>query len=52
MAAVLACGPDAVLSHWSAAALWGLADNVQNGRIDVTAPNRRGRQPKGIPGAS
>src|SRR5687768_3070443 len=24
MAAVLACGPDAVLSHRSAAALWGL----------------------------
>jgi very-short-patch-repair endonuclease len=24
MAATLACGPDAVLSHWSAAGLWGL----------------------------
>jgi very-short-patch-repair endonuclease len=48
MAAVLACGPDAVLSHWSAAVLWGLADGAQHRRIDVTAPNRRGRQPKGI----
>lgn len=27
MAAVLACGPNAVLSHWSAAALWGIRAN-------------------------
>jgi very-short-patch-repair endonuclease len=47
MAAVLACGPGAVLSHRSAAALWGL--RVDRRRvIDVTAPNRRGRIPKGI----
>ena len=26
MAAVLACGPDAVLSHRSAAALWGFGE--------------------------
>jgi predicted transcriptional regulator of viral defense system len=38
MAAVLGCGPGAVLSHHSAAALWGIG----NGRelIHVTAPRR------------
>lgn len=47
MGAVLACGPGALLSHRSSAALWGLR---RDGRasIDVTAPNRRGRQPRGI----
>jgi very-short-patch-repair endonuclease len=35
MAAVLACGPDAVLSHHSAAALWGMR---QSDRIEVTRP--------------
>jgi predicted transcriptional regulator of viral defense system len=44
MAAVLACGPDAVLSHRSAAYLWGLVDGWDE-PIDVTAPNRRGRSP-------
>jgi very-short-patch-repair endonuclease len=46
MAAVLACGPDAALSHASAAALWGL----QRGEptvIDVTA-RRTGRKRPGI----
>jgi hypothetical protein len=47
MAAVLACGPEAVLSHRSAAALWGLREDSR-GRIDVTAPGRRGRIPVGI----
>jgi predicted transcriptional regulator of viral defense system len=47
MAAVLACGPDAVLSHRSAAYLWGLVDSWE-GPIDVTAPNRRGRSPDGV----
>lgn len=47
MAAVLACGPDAVLSHRSAADLLGLRENRQT-RIDVTAPGRRGRIPRGI----
>jgi very-short-patch-repair endonuclease len=47
MAAVLACGPGAVLSHRSAAALWGLRE-YPCASIDVTAPNRRGRIPKGI----
>jgi hypothetical protein len=35
MAAVLACGPDAVLSHRSAAELWGIGYE-EMGRIDVT----------------
>jgi predicted transcriptional regulator of viral defense system len=47
MAAVLACGPDAVLSHRSAAGLWGLRADTRS-RVDVTAPNRRGRAPAGI----
>jgi predicted transcriptional regulator of viral defense system len=47
MAAVLACGPGAVLSHRSAAYLWGLVDHWE-GPIDVTAPNRRGRSPDGV----
>lgn len=39
MAAVLASGPDAVLSHWSAAALWGLRPSSRT-RIDVTVARR------------
>ncbi|HEX3040639.1 MAG TPA: DUF559 domain-containing protein [Solirubrobacterales bacterium] len=37
MAAVRASGPDAVLSHWSAAALWGIRPNSRS-VIDVTEP--------------
>jgi very-short-patch-repair endonuclease len=44
LAAVLAMGPESVISHESAAALWGLAGNRP--KVDVTAP--RGRQ--GRPG--
>ena len=47
MAAVLACGQDAVLSHRSAAYLWGLVETWKE-PIDVTAPNRRGRSPIGV----
>ena len=47
MAAVLACGPGAALSHRSAASLHGILDDSRN-HIDVIAPNRRGRAPKGI----
>jgi very-short-patch-repair endonuclease len=36
MAAVLSCGPGAVLSHWSAAALWGIRPNRRS-HADVTA---------------
>jgi Transcriptional regulator, AbiEi antitoxin/Protein of unknown function (DUF559) len=47
MAAVLACGPGATLSHRSAAALWGLMEDRRTS-IDITAPGRRGRMPSGI----
>jgi hypothetical protein len=36
-----------VLSHRSAAYLWGLVDSWEE-PIDVTAPNRRGRSPEGV----
>lgn len=47
MAAVLACGPGAVLSHRSAADLWRLRED-NRATVDVTAPGRRGRAPSGI----
>ncbi|HXQ88224.1 MAG TPA: hypothetical protein VN733_01175 [Solirubrobacterales bacterium] len=46
MAAVLASGPEAVLSHWSAAALWKIRPNSRT-TIDVTAP-RKSRSWKGV----
>jgi very-short-patch-repair endonuclease len=47
LAAVLACGPDAALSHASAAALWGLrrSDAVI---IDVTVPRTGARSRPGL----
>jgi very-short-patch-repair endonuclease len=39
MAGVLASGPDAVLSHWSAAALWMIRPNSRT-IIDVTCPHK------------
>lgn len=39
MAGVLASGPEAVLSHWSAAALWMIRPNSR-ARIEVTVPHR------------
>jgi very-short-patch-repair endonuclease len=48
MAAVLACGPDAVLSDASAAALWGISRkrSTEGVRIEVTVqPGRFRRQP-------
>jgi very-short-patch-repair endonuclease len=42
MAAVLACGPKAVASHRSAAALWGLLRH--HGPVDVTAPSKHRHQ--------
>ncbi len=44
MAAVLACGPEAVLSHTSAAALWDLLQ-AMGSRVHVTAPRSRERRP-------
>ena len=46
MAAVLAAGAGAVLSHRSAAALWELR-RPRHGAIDVTVPKER-RAPKGV----
>jgi very-short-patch-repair endonuclease len=43
LAAVLAIAPDAMLSHRAAAALWDLMA-PRPGRIDVTAPDRNGRE--------
>lgn len=43
MAAVLACGEGAVLSHRSAAALWGLLRPMA-GPVDVSVPTRSGRR--------
>ena len=47
MAAVLACGPGAALSHREAAALHGLRPSSR-GSIDVTSPRRTGRGRRGI----
>lgn len=48
MAAVLACGEGAVLSHGSAAALWRLLRPIK-GAIDVSVPSGNGRvQRRGI----
>ena len=51
MAAVLACGEGAVLSHRSAAALWGFLPHRrggidQKGPAEVTVPNGGGRKPR------
>ena len=42
MAAVLACGDEAALSHFSAAVLWGMLSG--DGKIHVTAPGHRVRR--------
>jgi very-short-patch-repair endonuclease len=47
MAAVLACGPDAMLSHRAAIALWELRPSP-SGPIDVTVPGRRRKGQEGI----
>jgi hypothetical protein len=47
MAAVLACGPGAALSHFSAAALWGIT-KPRRGPIEVSVPAHVSRQRKGI----
>jgi len=44
MAAVLACGPGALLSHWSAAWLLGLIEVVRE-LIDVTVPTSNRKRP-------
>jgi very-short-patch-repair endonuclease len=47
MAATLACGPTAVLSHRAAAELWELVQPT-TGVIDITVPNGSGRRRKGL----
>jgi hypothetical protein len=47
MAATLACGPEAVLSHASCAALYGFRASSAT-LIDVTSPTRAGRVRSGI----
>ena len=46
MAAVLACGEGAVLSHGSAARLWGMPWH-ESARVDVTVPGTGGRRNRG-----
>jgi hypothetical protein len=46
-AALLACGPKAVISHRSAAKLWGIRPNSRPA-IDVTAPGRSRHRREGI----
>jgi hypothetical protein len=45
MAAVLACGPSAVLSHRSAAALWELLRPIE-GPVEVSIRTKNGRRPR------
>jgi hypothetical protein len=47
MAAVLTCGPDAVLSHESASALWEIRATRRN-QIDISVPARIDRRRPGI----
>jgi very-short-patch-repair endonuclease len=47
MAATLAAGPGAVLSHYAAAVLWGLVA-ARDGPIDVTVPGRKARNRPGV----
>jgi Transcriptional regulator, AbiEi antitoxin/Protein of unknown function (DUF559) len=47
MAAVIACGPGAALSHRSAAALWRIRQRG-SGLVDVTVPSQNGRRRPGI----
>src|SRR4051794_24166826 len=47
MAAVLSCGPGAVLSHASAAALWGIR-NREGRQIEVSVPASRAPCRRGI----
>ncbi|HWF73348.1 MAG TPA: DUF559 domain-containing protein [Solirubrobacteraceae bacterium] len=47
LAATLACGPDAYLSHRSAAALWDMRSTLRPA-IEITTPKSRGRKLPGI----
>ena len=47
MAAVLSCGPEAVLSHESAAALWEIRP-VKSGELEVSVPSSKAPRRPGI----
>ena len=47
MAAVLACGDGAIISHGAAATIWKFG-NSQSGPIDITVPSRSKRSRSGI----
>ena len=48
MAAVLACGESAVISHWSAARLWVIAQPEHSAPVDVTVTRGDRRRMTGI----
>lgn len=48
MAAVLSCGPEALLSHRSAAALWGIAKSPPKTETEVVIPGALRRRRPGI----
>jgi very-short-patch-repair endonuclease len=48
MAAVLSCGPAALLSHRSAAVLWGLAEASLEAEVEVVVPRTSVRRRQGI----
>ncbi|HEX7293289.1 MAG TPA: DUF559 domain-containing protein [Solirubrobacterales bacterium] len=48
MAAVLSCGPLALLSHRSAAALWGIATGPAEKEVEVVVPGELRRRRPGI----
>lgn len=48
MAAVLACGPDAVLSHVTAGALWGIRAARRDDQLHVSVPAHVARRVRGI----
>jgi len=48
MAAVLSCGPEALLSHRSAAALWGIAKGSPDMAIEVVVPGASRRRRPGV----
>ena len=47
MAAILACGPESVLSHESAAALWNIRD-VRSRSVEISVPAHVDPRPSGI----
>ncbi|HET7484775.1 MAG TPA: hypothetical protein VFJ64_05295, partial [Solirubrobacterales bacterium] len=44
MAATLACGEEAVISHRSAAALWGMLPDRAETRVEISVPGHGGRR--------